>query len=172
MKNKQDKYSVCDVCGAMREKPVVKENLTTESEIIIDTLKGGNKIMVCGNGGSATMSQHLVGELMGKFEHERQPLPAISLFDLATITAIANDYGYEHIFSRQIKALGNKGDVLITLSTSGKSKNVLEAISQAHKQGLIVVEAPINQGLGTADIQLLQLDWIHNLCREIELEFI
>lgn len=134
---------------------------------IIKCFKNNGKVLICGNGGSSTMASHFVGELMGKFEMERAPLPAISLFDLATITAIANDYSYDNIFSRQIEALGNKGDILITLSTSGKSKNILKAITQAQENGMEVIEAP-RRGWSTARIQEYQLKWIHSVAREVE----
>ena len=143
----------------------------SDAKKIIKCFKKGGKVLVCGNGGSATMASHLVGEFMGKFEHERQPLPAISLFDLATITAIANDYSYEDIFARQIEALGNEGDILITLSTSGGSKNVLNAISVAESKGLVVIQAPIDS-LATAYAQEDQLKWLHRVVRKVEKAFI
>ena len=100
----------------------------------------GNKIIFCGNGGSAGDSQHLAAELMGRYKVDRKPLPAIALtVDTSAITAIGNDYGYENVFSRQLKGIGNKGDVLISISTSGKSENVLEAIKEAKKMGIYVV---------------------------------
>jgi D-sedoheptulose 7-phosphate isomerase len=110
------------------------------SEKIIQSLQNGNKIIFCGNGGSAGDSQHLAAELMGRYKVDRKPLPAIALtVDTSAITAIGNDYGYENVFSRQLKGIGNKGDVLISISTSGKSENVLEAIKEAKKMGIYVV---------------------------------
>lgn len=147
------------------------EETQKQVKLIVSSINNRGKILVCGNGGSATMASHFVGELMGKFEHERRPLPAISLFDLATITAIANDYSYDKIFSRQIEALGVMGDILITLSTSGKSKNVLRAIKQAKKQKMEVIEAPI-VGVTTATIQENQLVWLHDVARGVEEKFV
>jgi D-sedoheptulose 7-phosphate isomerase len=110
------------------------------SEKVIQSLQNGNKIIFCGNGGSAGDSQHLAAELMGRYKVDRKPLPAIALtVDTSAITAIGNDYGYENVFSRQLKGIGNKGDVLISISTSGKSENVLEAIKEAKKMGIYVV---------------------------------
>jgi D-sedoheptulose 7-phosphate isomerase len=110
------------------------------SKKVIQSLQNGNKIIFCGNGGSAGDSQHLAAELMGRYKVDRKPLPAIALtVDTSAITAIGNDYGYENVFSRQLKGIGNKGDVLISISTSGKSENVLEAIKEAKKMGIYVV---------------------------------
>jgi D-sedoheptulose 7-phosphate isomerase len=110
------------------------------SEKVIQSLQNGNKIIFCGNGGSAGDSQHLAAELMGRYKVDRKPLPAIALtVDTSAITAIGNDYGYENVFSRQLKGIGNKGDVLISISTSGKSENVLEAIIEAKKMGIYVI---------------------------------
>ena len=110
------------------------------SKKVIQSLQNGNKIIFCGNGGSAGDSQHLAAELMGRYKVDRKPLPAIALtVDTSAITAIGNDYGYENVFSRQLKGIGNKGDVLISISTSGKSENVLEAIIEAKKMGIYVI---------------------------------
>jgi D-sedoheptulose 7-phosphate isomerase len=99
---------------------------------IIASLDAGNKILVCGNGGSAADAQHFAAELIGRFERERPSYPAIALTtDTSTLTAIGNDYGFEHVFSRQVAGLGRKGDLLIAISTSGNSPNVLEAVRMA-----------------------------------------
>lgn len=103
-------------------------------------LKAGNKLMFCGNGGSASDSQHISAEFVGRFKIDRPSLPAISLtVDTSALTAIGNDYGYEQVFSRQVEGLGCKGDVLVAISTSGHSKNVLEAVRAAKKKGITVV---------------------------------
>ncbi len=106
----------------------------------IDALKRGNKIMFCGNGGSAADSQHLAAELMGRYKFDRRPLPALSLTtDTSALTAIGNDYGYENVFSRQLRGLGVRGDVLVGISTSGNSRNVLEAFAVAREMGVFTV---------------------------------
>ena len=116
------------------------QNIESASNIIIDSLKKGNKIIFCGNGGSAADSQHLSAELMGRYKLDRNPLPAISLtVDTSAITAIGNDYGYEHVFSRQLSGIGNKNDVLYATSTSGTSKNVIEAIKTAKEMEIHVI---------------------------------
>ena len=104
---------------------------------MLKTLKNGNKIIFCGNGGSAADSQHLCAELVSKFLKNRKPLAAISLTtNTSSITSIANDFNFDHVFSKQIEAIGKKGDFLFSISTSGKSKNIIRAISMAKKKGL------------------------------------
>ncbi|HPB91664.1 MAG TPA: phosphoheptose isomerase [Rugosibacter sp.] len=108
--------------------------------LMADCLKSGGKIMACGNGGSAADSQHFAAELLNRFEKERPPLAAIALTtDTSTLTSIANDYRYEDVFAKQIQALGKTGDVLLAISTSGNSPNVIEAIHVAHARGIDVV---------------------------------
>ena len=107
------------------------------ANVFISCLKKGGTIFWCGNGGSASDSQHLAGELVGRFVDERKPLRSIALTaDSAVMTCIVNDFGYDYIFSRQIEALGCKGDVLVGISTSGNSKNVLNAFEAASNKGV------------------------------------
>jgi len=99
-------------------------------------LKKGRKILICGNGGSAADAQHIAAELTGRYKIERKGLPAIALTtDTSALTAIGNDYGYEHVFSRQVEALARKGDLLIGISTSGNSRNVIYALQKAKEIG-------------------------------------
>ena len=126
---------------SIETKKKVMENLSDEIEssakTMIDALKKGNKIIVCGNGGSAADAQHFVAELVIRFEKERISLPAIALTtDTSIITACANDYGYDRLFERQVEGLGNKGDVLVELSTSGNSENVIKAFEAAKRKGM------------------------------------
>lgn len=108
--------------------------------LMFEALSAGKKILACGNGGSAADAQHFAAELVGRFERERKELPAIALTtDSSIMTAIGNDYSYEVIFSKQVKALGQPGDVLIGISTSGNSGNVIEAINAAHQKGMSVI---------------------------------
>ena len=103
-------------------------------------LAKGGKILVCGNGGSAADAQHMTGELLGRFLMERRSLPAIALtVDTSTLTAVGNDYGYNEVFARQVSGLGKPGDVLIAISTSGNSQNVLRAIEEARKTGMFII---------------------------------
>ncbi len=150
-------------------------------------LQAGGKVMACGNGGSAADSQHFAAELLNRFEKERPPLAAIALTtDTSTLTSIANDYRYEDVFAKQVQALGRGGDVLLAISTSGNSPNVIEAIHIAHARGIAVVALTGRQGgkmaglLGpddihlcvpaerTARIQEVHLLAIHCLCDGID----
>ena len=126
-----------------------------------DCLAAGGKIMACGNGGSAADSQHFAAELLNRFEREREPLAAIALTtDTSTLTSIGNDYRFEDVFAKQVKALGRAGDVLLAISTSGNSPNVLEAMAAAQARGIRVVALTGKEGgkmagrLAAADIHL------------------
>jgi phosphoheptose isomerase len=110
------------------------------AELVYESLKSGKKILACGNGGSAAEVQHFVAELVGRFLTEREPLAGIALtVDTSVLTAVGNDYGYEEVFSRQVRALGISGDVLLAISTSGRSPNVLAALNQARERGLVTI---------------------------------
>ena len=127
--------------------------------------------MWCGEGGSVMVVFHFVGKLIGKYKYDRKALPAMTLFDLASMTAIANDFGYENVFVRPLSALGKAGDVLIGLSTSGKSKNVNNALEWAKKNGLIAVDFE-RVGNSTPEIQENQLVALHELAEKIENYFV
>lgn len=106
-------------------------------QIIYDALAAGKKVLICGNGGSAADSQHIAAEFVGRFEDERRPLPSIALTtDTSLLTAVSNDYGYDKVFVRQVLALGNEGDVLIAISTSGNSPSILSAVMAAREKGV------------------------------------
>jgi len=110
------------------------------AQMMVDALLGNHKILACGNGGSAADAQHFSAEMLNRFEAERPSLPAIALTtDASTITSIANDYHFNEIFSKQIKALGQPGDILLAMSTSGNSKNIIEAIVAAHNRQMYVI---------------------------------
>ncbi len=116
------------------------KNLVAMANVLIDAFRKGNKVLLFGNGGSAADAQHIACELAGKFYRDRQPLPAIALnTNTSALTAIANDYGYEEVFDRQVKALARPGDVVIGISTSGNSPNVLTAIKTAKQLGAITI---------------------------------
>jgi len=118
----------------------IKHNTISEAANLIATsLKDGAKIISCGNGGSSCDAMHFAEELTGRYRENRKAIPAISISDPSHITCVGNDYGYKYIFSRYIEALGNKGDVLLAISTSGNSENVLEATKEAKAKGMFVV---------------------------------
>lgn len=117
-----------------------ENEISEASTIIINAIKDKKKIMFCGNGGSAADSQHLAAELVGRYKKDREPFAAIALStDTSTITAISNDYNFENIFSRQVEAIGNSGDVLYAISTSGNSRNVINAINHAIEKKIKVI---------------------------------
>lgn len=117
------------------------------AEKIASAFLGDRKLLICGNGGSAADAQHMAAEFVNRFQLERPPLPAMALTtDTSVITSIGNDYSFEDVFSKQVKALGIEGDVLLALSTSGNSKNVLSAVEVANKQGLYTVGMLGNKG--------------------------
>jgi D-sedoheptulose 7-phosphate isomerase len=154
-----------------------------------DCLRNGGKVLACGNGGSAADAQHFAAELLNRFEIERPPLAAVALTtDTSTLTSIANDYAYAQVFSKQVRALGRRGDVLLAISTSGNSGNVLEAMAVARDLGMPVVALTGNGGgkmaaaLGaedvhicvphktTARIQEVHLLVLHCLCDAIDFQ--
>jgi D-sedoheptulose 7-phosphate isomerase len=107
---------------------------------LIEALRGGRQVLVAGNGGSAAETQHFVAELVGRFRRERRPYAVVALTaDTAILTAVANDYGYEEVFARQVRALGRRGDVLLLFSTSGESENLVRAAAAGHQAGLTTV---------------------------------
>lgn len=167
--------------------PVIVEAAQT----IIAHLENNNKILICGNGGSAADAQHFSSELLNRFELDRRSLPAIALTtDSSTLTSIANDFSYDDIFSRQITALGQAGDVLFVISTSGRSKNVVRAIETAKSLDLTVIALTGRDGGGipkllkdldteirisansTARIQEVHLLVIHIICELIDHHFV
>jgi len=116
------------------------ELLIKGARLIGDAVNAGGKILICGNGGSAADSQHMAAEMVGRMLMERRPLPAIALTtDTSILTAVANDYSYDDIFKKQVEALGRRGDVLIAISTSGNSKNILSAVEVAKRVGASVI---------------------------------
>jgi len=116
------------------------EPVARASRVFAQSLKAGGKALACGNGGSAADAQHFAAELVNRFERERPPLAAVALTtDTSTLTSIANDYSWQQVFSKQLRAIGRRGDVLLAISTSGNSGNVLDAVQVAHELGVQVV---------------------------------
>jgi D-sedoheptulose 7-phosphate isomerase len=159
-------------------------SLSLAANTIIRAISQGNKVLICGNGGSAADAQHIAGELVGRFMKERRGLPVISLTtDTSVITAWANDYSYNSVFLRQVESLGAKGDVLVVLSTSGNSENVIRAAAYARKIGMKVISFT-GQGGGklkslsdvliavksssTPRIQEMHMICYHTLCEMVE----
>lgn len=160
------------------------DDIERAAKAIIRSVKGGGKVLVFGNGGSAADSQHMAAELVGRFKKERRPIAAVALTtNVSTLTALANDYGYDIVFSRQIEALGKKGDVAIGISTSGRSKNVVEAVKKAKSLGILTIsltgaaagalkdECDISIAVDSRDtprIQEAHITIIHIICELVE----
>ena len=171
----------------MKAAEVLPDAILAAGQCMVECLLNGGKILSCGNGGSAGDAQHFSSELLNRFERERPALPAMALTtDASTVTSIANDYSYNELFSKQIRALGNQGDVLLAISTSGNSANVVQAIQAAHDRGMKVVSLTGRDGgkmaslaapgdvevrvpaQSTARIQEVHLLVIHALCDHID----
>jgi D-sedoheptulose 7-phosphate isomerase len=166
--------------------PQLAGALRAAADLVISALRGGNRVFFCGNGGSAADSQHLAAELLGKFLLERAPLPAIALtVDTSALTAIGNDYGYDQVFARQLRGLGRAGDVIVGLSTSGKSRNVVEAFVAAREIGIVTIgltgegESAMTSvsdlavrvpATSTPRIQEMHIAFGHALCQLVEAE--
>ncbi|MCP5090903.1 MAG: phosphoheptose isomerase [Gammaproteobacteria bacterium] len=129
------------------------ESIVAAGQVMSDALLDDGKILSCGNGGSAADSQHFSSELLNRFERERPGLPAMALTtDTSTLTSISNDHAYEEIFSKQVRALGKSPDVLLGISTSGNSENVIRAIAAAHERGMKVVALTGRDGGRMAEV--------------------
>ena len=140
---------------------ILPDAIARAGQMMVQSLLEGQKILSCGNGGSASDAQHFVAELINRFERERPNLPAIALaMDTSTITSIANDYDYKEIFARPLRALGQAGDVLLAISTSGHSPNILTAIEAAHARDISVVAltgkegGPVAEMLRSSDVEI------------------
>ncbi|NVK18609.1 MAG: D-sedoheptulose 7-phosphate isomerase [Methylocystaceae bacterium] len=133
----------------VRVKEEMSEKIAELASLMAQALKNDKMIMWCGNGGSASDSQHLAAELVGRFKNNREPLRSVALTtDTSVLTCIGNDYGYDEIFNRQVKAVGREGDILIAISTSGNSENVLRAVKAANELGIISI-ALLGKGGGS-----------------------
>ena len=154
------------------------------AEIIVGTLRAGNKLLIIGNGGSAADAQHIAAEIVGRYRQDRPAYAAIALTtDTSALTAIANDYGFEQVFARQVAGLGRRGDALLALSTSGRSPNILAALATARERGIVTIGMTGSRGerLGllcdhllvapsddTPVIQQIHLALAHGICEAIE----
>ena len=141
-----------DVANAVMQSDILGQ-IERIATVVKTALANGKKVLFCGNGGSAADSQHLAAEFVGRFQKERQGLPAIALtVDTSILTAVSNDYGFDKVFARQVEALGNEGDVLIGISTSGTSPNVLAAVELAKAKGIYCVGMTAANGAKMAEL--------------------
>jgi D-sedoheptulose 7-phosphate isomerase len=160
--------------------------IETTAQVLVDALRAGRKVLVFGNGGSAAEAQHFTGELVGRYKAERDPLPAMALStDSSVLTCIGNDYGYDDVFARQVRALAQPGDVAVGLTTSGRSANVLCAFEAAREKGAITIALTGQNGVQgaavdytvaipsgvTRSIQEEHLAIIHTWCDAIDAAF-
>jgi len=171
----------------MKSAAILAPHISQAVELMFGALSNGNKILACGNGGSAADCQHFAAELVGRFERERFPLPAIALTtDTSILTAVGNDYSFKEIFSKQVQAFGQAGDILLAISTSGNSGNVLAAVEAALERemrivaftgkdggqlGKLLTDADVHinvQHARTARIQEVHLCAIHAICDGID----
>jgi D-sedoheptulose 7-phosphate isomerase len=152
--------------------------------VVIAALRSGNKLLIIGNGGSAADAQHIAAEIVGRYKQDRPAWAAIALTtDTSALTAIANDYGFEQVFARQVEGLGQRGDVLLALSTSGRSPNILAALRTARERGLVTIGFTGSKGEALAEfcdhllvapsadtpiVQQIHLAVAHGICEEIE----
>ncbi len=177
------------ISAKQKAQAVLPNSIASAGQLMISSLRGGKKVMACGNGGSAADAQHFAAELLNRFERERPELAGLALTtDSSTLTSIANDYAYIEIFAKQVRGLGVAGDTLLAISTSGNSPNVLHAIHAAHKKeiqvvvlsgkdggeiakhlkdGDVEIRVPANS---TARIQEIHLLVLHCLCDQIDNE--
>lgn len=176
-----------NMVAMQKAKDALLEPVAKAIELLVNTFKNNNKLLVCGNGGSAADSQHFAAEFTGRYEMERNPLPAISLTtDTSALTAIGNDYGFDMVFAKQVEALAVKGDILFAISTSGNSSNVIKAIEVAKQKGVYIIAltgkgggkikelldnndinicAPVNR---TARIQETHILILHTICDAVD----
>lgn len=177
-------HAIEDSIAAIRGLAGLEKELERASEMVLECLTSGHKLLFCGNGGSASDATHLATEFLCRFQEDRRPYPAISLTANGEfMTAVCNDYSADEIFARQVWGLGQKGDVLIALTTSGKSRNVLRALEEANRHGLksigllgrdggftkgVATLDLIIQGKTTARIQEAQKVLFHAMCEMVE----
>lgn len=191
LKDLTQQYFQESIQTKMQTMETLTDQIVSAAEFIVARLLQGSKVLSCGNGGSAGDAQHFSSEMLNRFERERPGLPAIALTtDTSTLTSIANDYSYQEIFAKQIRALGHPGDLLLAISTSGNSENIIAAIEAAHEQdvGIIAltgkdggeVHDMLNQtdieicvpSDSTARIQEVHLLIIHCLCALIDTQLL
>lgn len=187
MKYKNLKKTFQQSADLILESSKLFEQIIKVVDVIVKSYQEGNKVVIFGNGGSAADSQHFAAELVGRYKFDRKSLPAIALStDTSVITAIGNDYGFENIFARQCSSIVNKNDVVIAISTSGKSQNILNGVIAAKKKGCLVVGLTGNDGgelkrivdipiivssKSTPRIQEVHRVVIHIICDAVEQHF-
>ena len=155
--------------------PALLEGIEKSITKMLETLKSGAKIMACGNGGSMCDSHHFVQELTGRYRKDRPPIAAVGMGEMGHATCVGNDYGFDYVFSRQVEALGRRGDCLLAVSTSGNSPNVLLAIEKARERGLVTVGLTGKDGgkvKGMVDVPLVVPHQVTDRIQEVHIKII
>lgn len=150
-------FEAAEILEKFNSDPTNFEQIKKAGDLMVNAIKNGGKIMSCGNGGSMCDAMHFAEEMTGRYRENRKPLPAMSLSDSSHMSCVSNDYGYAFIFSRFVESLGQKGDVLLAISTSGNSENVLNAIAAAQEKGITVIGLTGKDGgkmAGLVDVEI------------------
>jgi D-sedoheptulose 7-phosphate isomerase len=166
MENQNEIINELKEASAVLEKFIAEkkniEAIEKAAHIIVSSIKGGGKVLSCGNGGSACDAMHFAEELTGRYRENREPIPAIAISETGHITCTANDFGYAHIFSRYLQAVGSKDDVLLAISTSGNSENVLKAAEVAKAKGIKIISLTGKNGGKLAPLSDININVAHN----------
>jgi D-sedoheptulose 7-phosphate isomerase len=166
MENKNDIMHELKEASAVLEKFMGDqkniEAIEKAARLIADSIKGGGKVLSCGNGGSACDAMHFAEELTGRYRENRDPIPAIAISETGHITCTANDFGYAHVFSRYLQAVGSKNDVLLAISTSGNSENILKAAEVAKAKGIKVISLTGKDGGKLTSLSDININVSHN----------
>ena len=179
--------SLADTLRTLKALEGIRQSVDAAAELVLGTLRAGGKLLICGNGGSAAEAAHFATELVGRYDGRRRPLPAVALSsDGSLATCIGNDFGFEHVFARQIEALGRPGDLVVAITSSGNSPNIVAALNEAKRLGLDSVAflgkgGGKARGLATCELlvpgargasaQESHLFLIHYLCELIDKDF-
>ena len=151
-----------DVLNDFMNQPDCTVSIENAANLIVDAIHNGGKIISCGNGGSMCDAMHFAEELTGRYRENRKPIPALAISDSSHLSCVSNDFGYDQVFSRYVEALGKKGDVLLAISSSGNSKNVIEAISTAKKNGVKTIVLTGKGGAKMAEISDIVINVPHH----------
>ena len=151
-----------DVLNDFMNQPDSIVSIENAANLIVDAIHNGGKIISCGNGGSMCDAMHFAEELTGRYRENRRPIPALAISDSSHLSCVSNDFGYDQVFSRYVEALGKKGDVLLAISSSGNSKNVIEAIGTAKKNGMKTIVLTGKGGVRMAEIADIVINVPHH----------
>ncbi len=158
----QELTQASDVLNDFMNQPDCIVSIENAANLIVDAIHNGGKIISCGNGGSMCDAMHFAEELTGRYRENRKPIPALAISDSSHLSCVSNDFGYDQVFSRYVEALGKTGDVLLAISSSGNSKNVIEAIGTAKKNGMKTIALTGKGGARMAEIADIVINVPHH----------